>query len=165
MRKLVLYAVVAVLAGVVQAPAAETVKLQLMGAYCPGCVKALGDALGGVSGLDKVQLKVTKKDLQIITIKLDTEKGDLGDIAKAVSNADTPHKDTVAPSATLIVSASALTEDNKGKLKDALKDVKGVEAAKTKCNPKKKEIYVLLSGKGGAKLAEIKKALADFTTK
>jgi copper chaperone CopZ len=163
MRKLPLLACAAVLAGAVQAGAAETVKLQIVGAFCPGCVKALGDSLGGVTGIDgKVELKATKKDPQIISIKLDTEKGDLGDIAKAVSNTDTPHKDTVAPSATFIFKAPGLTDGNKGKLKDALKDVKGVEAAKTKCDPKKKEIYVLLSGKGGAKLADIKKALADY---
>jgi hypothetical protein len=119
-----------------------------------------------VPGIDgKVELKATKKDPQTISVKLDTKKSDVGDIAKAVSNADTPHKDTVAPSATLIVAAPGLTDDNKGKLKDALKDVKGVEAAKVKCDPKKKEIYVLLSDKGGAKLADINKALADFTKK
>jgi hypothetical protein len=119
-----------------------------------------------VPGIDgKIELKATKKDPQVISIKLDTEKGDVGDIAKAVTNCETPHKDTVAPSATLIVAAAGLTEDNKSKLKDALKEVKGVEAAKVKCDPKKKEIYVLLSGKGGAKLADIKKALADFTKK
>jgi copper chaperone CopZ len=164
MRKLALFVAVAVLAGTVQAKAAETVKLQITGAFCPGCVKELGKAFGEVQGLKAPELKATKKEPQTIEVKLDTEKGDVGDIAKAVSNADTPHKDTVAPSTTLIVPAKGLTDGNKAKLKDALKGVKGVEVAKTKCDPKKKEIYVLLSGKGGAKLADIKKALADYTT-
>jgi len=113
----------------------------------------------------KATLKAAKKDPQTITIKLDTGKGDLGDIAKAVSNCDTPHKDTVAPAAALIVAAPGLTSDNKAKIKDALKDVKGVDVKETKCDVKKKEIYVMLDGKGGAKLANIKKALADYTKK
>jgi hypothetical protein len=110
-------------------------------------------------------LKPAKEDPQTVSIELDTGKGDLGDIAKAVSACETPHKAKVAPAAALIVSAPSLTDGNKSKIKDALKDVAGVDGAETKCDVKKKEIYVHLGAKGGAKLADITKALADFTKK
>jgi hypothetical protein len=113
----------------------------------------------------KAGLKAAKEAPQTVTIDLDTSKADVGDIAKAISACDTPHKAKVAPSAALIVSAPGLTEDNKSKIKDALKDVKGVDGAETKCDVKKQEIYVHLSAKGGAKMADITKALEQFTKK
>jgi hypothetical protein len=119
-----------------------------------------------VPGVDsKVALKPSKEAPQAVSIDLDTAKGDVGDIAKAISATDTPHKGKVAPAAALIVSAPALTDNNKSKIKDALKDVKGVDGAETKCDVKKQEIYVHLSAKGGAKVADIKKALEEFTKK
>jgi hypothetical protein len=117
----------------------------------------------GVGG--KVALKPSKEEPQTVKLELDPGKGDLGDIAKAISSCDTPHKAKVAPAAALIVSAPKLTEGNKSKIKDALKNVAGVDGAETKCDVKKQEIYVHLSAKGGAKLADITKALSDFTKK
>ena len=111
----------------------------------------------------KEALKAAKEAAQTVSITLDTSKGDVGDIAKAISACDTPHKAKVAPAAAMVVSAPGLTEDNKSKIKDALKDVKGVDGAETKCDVKKQEIYVHLSGKGGAKMADITKALEQFT--
>jgi hypothetical protein len=119
-----------------------------------------------VPGVDsKVALKASKEAPQTISVDLDTGKGDVGDIAKAISACDTPHKAKIAPSAALIVSAPGLTADNKSQIKDALKDVKGVDGAETKCDVKKQEIYVHLSAKGGAKVADITKALEQFTKK
>ncbi len=113
----------------------------------------------------KVALKPAKEAAQTVGVDLDTSKGDVGDIAKAISECDTPHKAKVAPSAALIVSAPGLTADNKSQIKEALKDVKGVDGAETKCDVKKQEIYVHLSAKGGAKLADITRALEQFTKK
>jgi F0F1-type ATP synthase delta subunit len=113
----------------------------------------------------KVALKAAKEAAQTISVDLDTSKGDVGDIAKAISECDTPHKAKIAPSAALIVSAPGLTADNKSQIKEALKDVKGVDGAETKCDVKKQEIYVGLSAKGGAKVADITKALEQFTKK
>jgi hypothetical protein len=113
----------------------------------------------------KAALKAAKEEPQTVSVDLDTKKADVGDIAKAISAADTPHKAKVAPSAALVVSAPALTADNKSKIKDALKDVKGVDSAETACDVKKQEIYVHLSAKGGAKVADITKALEQFTKK
>lgn len=113
----------------------------------------------------KVALKATKEESQSVSVNLDTAKADVGDIAKAICACDTPHKAKVAPGVALIVSAPALTADNKAKIKDALKNVKGVDGAETKCDVKKQEIYVHLSAQGGAKVADINKALADFTKK
>ena len=113
----------------------------------------------------KVALKAAKEASQTVSVDLDTSKGDVGDIAKAISASDTPHKAKIAPSAALIVSAPGLTADNKSQIKEALKDVKGVDGAETKCDVKKQEIYVHLSAKGGAKLADITRALEQFTKK
>ncbi len=113
----------------------------------------------------KVALKATKEKPQTVTINLDTEKGDLGDVAKAVCDCDTPHKEKVAPTATLILPAPGLNEGNSEKVADALKDIKGVDAKESKADIKKKEIHVKLDAKGGAKLADIKKALADYAKK
>ena len=110
-------------------------------------------------------LKATKEKPQIVTVELDTSKGDVGDIAKAVCDCDTPHKEKVAPTATLIIPAPGLNEGNAEKVADALQDVKGVDAKESKANVKRKEIRVKLDAKGGAKLADIKKALADYTKK
>ncbi len=99
-----------------------------------------------------------------VTVTVDTEKGDVGDLAKACAGAETPHRGSKgAPSVTLVVAAGKLTEDNAEKVADALKDVKGVDAKASKAEVKKKEIHVKLDDKGEAKLADIKKALADFT--
>src|SRR5262249_3330764 len=128
--------------------------------------KALGKALVEVPGVEsKAALKATKEAPQEVSVTLDTSKADVGDIAKAISETDTPHKAKVAPGVALIVSAPGLTDDNKSKIKDALKDVKGIDDDETKCDVKKQEIYVHLSAKGGAKVADINKALADFTKK
>lgn len=115
-------------------------------------------------GLDgKVALKATKEKPQSVTVKLDTTKGDVGDIAKAVGACDTPHKEKVPPVALLVLPAKDdLTKESAAKIKDALKDVKGVDAAGTRVHVKSKAIDVKLASDGGAKLADIKKALADY---
>jgi hypothetical protein len=61
--------------------------------------------------------QAAKEAPQTVSVDLDTSKGDVGDIAKAISACDTPHKAKVAPSAALIVSAPGLTADNKSKIK------------------------------------------------
>ena len=43
-----------------------------------------------------------------------------------------------------------------------LKGLKGVDAAASRADVAKKEIHVKLDDQGGAKLADIEKALADF---
>ncbi len=60
------------------------------------------------------------------------------------------------------VKAPSLSSDNVKKVRDALKDVKGVDVKNTHCNVEKEEISVKLDDKGGAKLADINKALADY---
>src|SRR5207244_8517911 len=121
--------------------------------------KKLGTCLGEVPDVkSKDDLKAAKEKPQTITVDLDTSQGDLGEVAKAISECDTPHKDKVPPSATLVVRAPGLNDGNIEKVADALKDLKGVDAKESKCDVKKKEIHVKLDGKGGAKLADIKKA-------
>jgi len=118
----------------------------------------------------KVKGKITKGSgeaaIAPATVIIDLKEADIGDLAKAAADAETPHRGSKgAPSVTLVVKAPGLTEDNAEKVSDALKDVKGVDAKESKANVKKKEIHVKLDDKGGAKCADIKKALADYTKK
>ena len=101
-----------------------------------------------------------------VTVVIDLAKGDVGDLAKCCADCDTPHKGSKgACSATLVVDAPSLTKGNAEKVEAALKDVKGVDAKASKAQVKSKEIHVKLADKGGAKLADIKKALDDFIKK
>jgi hypothetical protein len=98
-----------------------------------------------------------------VPVVYDSAKADVGDLAKATAAADTPHRDSRgAPSATLVLPAPKMTAANAKKVVDALKGLKGVDAAASRADLAKKEIHVKLDDQGGAKLADIEKALADF---
>jgi hypothetical protein len=105
----------------------------------------------------KDKIKATKEDPQLVTIDLDTDKSDIGDVGKAVANADTPHKEKVAPAAAVVISVKGLTKDDAKKVQNALSMVKGVVAKEARAD--KDQAIVPLSAKGGAKLSEVKKAL------
>ena len=107
----------------------------------------------GVKGQDK--LKPAKGKQARITIEIDEKKGDVGEIAKAVAGADTVHKAEVAPRATLVLpTAKGLKSEA---LQEALGKVKGVDAKGS--TVEKDGIYIKLSDKGGAKLADITEAV------
>jgi hypothetical protein len=96
-------------------------------------------------------------------VEFDPAKADVGDLAKAAAAAETPHRDSKgAPSATLVLPAPNITAQNAKKVEEALKDVKGVDAATSRADESKKEIHVKLKDQGGARLADIEKALAQF---
>ncbi len=103
------------------------------------------------------KIKPAKEDPQPVTIDLNTEKADVGDVAKAVAGADTPHKDKVAPAAAVVVPVKGLAAGDDEKVRKALAGVKGVTAKEARAD--KGEAVVPLDAKGGAKLSEIKKAL------
>jgi len=98
-----------------------------------------------------------------VPVMFDSAKSDVGDLAKAAAAVDTPHRDSRgAPSATLVLPAPKITDANAKKVADALKGLKGVDAAASRADLAKKEIHVKLDDRGGAKLADIEKALADL---
>lgn len=98
-----------------------------------------------------------------VPVDFDPSKADLGDLAKAASAAETPHRDSRgAPSATLILPAPKISDANAKKIGDALKNVKGVDAAASRADVAKKTIHVKLDDRGGARIADIEHALADF---
>lgn len=98
----------------------------------------------------KVTSKPTKAN-PTAEVSIDTEKADVGDLAKAAAGAPTPHRSDGAPSATLVLKGKA--ED----VSESLAKVKGVDAKASKAE--KGEIHVKLDDKGGAKLSDIKTAL------
>ena len=98
----------------------------------------------------------------LVTLELDPKKADVGDLAKAAA-AETPHRDSRgAPTATLVLPAAKITARNAKKIEEALKNVKGVDASASRADENKKEIHVKLKDQGGARLADIEKALAEF---
>lgn len=106
-------------------------------------------------------LKASKTEAQTVTIDLDTKTSDVGDVAKAIANCKTPHADKVAPAAALVVSIKGVTKEDTEKVSKALADVKGVIAKESTAG--QGEVVISLDQAGGAKLAEISKALKKVT--
>jgi copper chaperone CopZ len=141
---------------------AETIKLSLKGVKCEQCASEI------ITAIEKTGAKVKGEPTKlnpIATVDLDTKKTDVGAIAKLVAAAETPHKDTEAPAASVVLSAPGLTAANAKELAKALDSVKGVDAKKSDSDLKKKEITVALKDDGAAKLADIQKALATYLKK
>jgi copper chaperone CopZ len=162
MKQLVLSAIVALVAVAAQVRA-ESVTLKLEGIKCDQCCEEI---IGAIEKVPTAKLKEKPSQKKpIAVLEIDLAKSDVGAVAKAVAAADTPHKGEEAPAAYLVVSAPGLTAANAKKLGDALKPVKGVNAALSLADAKKKEITVRLRDEGEAKLADITKALADYTKK
>jgi copper chaperone CopZ len=166
MKKLSFFTTVAVLALAIQARA-ETVKLLITNIHCPGCCKAITEAVEKVPGAKITStLKAGKEKATPVTVEIDLSKSDVGDLAKAANNAETPHRESKgAPSVTLVLPAPSLTKDNLGKVAESLEKVEGIDAKGSKGHPKGKTIHIKLDDKGGGKLADIKKALGDLTQK
>ncbi len=142
---------------------AETLKFKLDGIKCDQCA---GDILNSLKGVTAATVKTEPtKAAPMATIDLDLAKTDVGAIGKAVAITETPHRSEEAPGAYLLIDAPALTKANAKKLEAALKKVKGVNADLSSADVKKMQIAVLLDGSGAGKLAEIQKALMEFTKK
>jgi copper chaperone CopZ len=163
MKQLILWIAAIVLFWPAQSRA-ESVKLQLHGVRCAGCAGALTEALSKVPSV-KVIDKPTKKSFSttaLTVVDIDLGKADVGELAKAVADAETPHRLKEAPSSSLIVEAPSLTKANAKAAVDALKAVRGVDSKESTADVKTKEIHIKLDRRGGARLADIKKALADY---
>jgi len=118
----------------------------------------LTKALGEVPGVKiESEIKPAKLEAQQVTIDLDTTKSDVGEVAKAIAAANTPHKDKVEPQAALVVPLKKVTKDDTNTVKKSLADVKGVVAKASSAG--RGEVIVQLDNQGGARLAEITKAL------
>jgi copper chaperone CopZ len=162
MKKLAVSAIVALVA-VAANVRAESVTLKLDGVKCDQCAEEIIGAIEKVPSAKLKEKPSQKKPLAVLEI--DLAKADVGAVAKAVAAAETPHKSEEAPGAYLVLSAPGLTAANAKKVGDALKGVKGVTPALTLADAKKKEITVRLKDDGDAKLADITKALAEYTKK
>ena len=146
---------------------ADSLKLELHGIHCAGCAGALTESMSKVPSV-KVIEKPSKKLLSttsLTILDIDWGKAELGDLAKAIADTETTHRAKEAPFSFLILDAPSLTRVNVGKLEEALKGVRGIDAKGSKTDLKKKEIHLKLDGRGGAKIADIQKALADYLKK
>ncbi|GBD35069.1 hypothetical protein HRbin36_00173 [bacterium HR36] len=92
---------------------------------------------------------------QIVTLDVDLSKSDVGDIAAAVAGCNTPHAAKVAPSARLVLLASAVSAKDTEKVQKALAHVKGVNAKHSEAS----KGQILIHVEKGAKLAEIREAI------
>jgi copper chaperone CopZ len=142
----------------------ETVQLLIGGIHCAECASKVTASLSEVPSLkmDSPIAKPKRGDTVLISVQMDTRKANLGDIAKAAAGTATPHRDKGAPSVTLVVPAAGLSNKNADRVMNALKKVKGVNVKASEVDLKKKEIHVRLDEKGGARLADIDKALENY---
>ena len=156
MKKTLLLATVVAIAFASASVAAETqkVSLELRGAFCPGCAKALTAALvqGGVK--DATEIKANKDVGPASVTGEIAPDADLVKLGTAVNTAKTPHAKQAPPGVSLVLFAKLDKESAEAALK-ALQEVKGVDATKSKADTKTGQISVKLQGAdaaGGAKL-------------
>src|SRR5262249_54899351 len=143
------------------------VTLRIDGVHSDEDGVAIVDALRQVPNI-KVATRPTTKNPTVIVVPLEGAKYDLGDLARTVAGTKTPNRDKGAPSTALLLTykerdgeaAAALARD----LKTTCARLKGVDAKKCRFDTQKKEFQIKLDDKGGAKLADIKKALPGLDT-
>ena len=124
---------------------AEQVRLYVEGAYCPGCAGVLSEALE-ISGLKKPS-KISANSGQgyVIVYGDFAHAADLSKVAIAINGAQTPHKKISKPGVSLELFAK-LTEETGAKALKSLEQVKGIDAAGSKVDPKRGVISVRLAG-------------------
>jgi hypothetical protein len=162
-------AALAFLIGPVQARAdqMEQVTLRIEGVHTDEDGVAIMDALAQVPDI-KVATRPTAQNPTIILAPLEGAKYDLGDLARTVAGTKTTNRLKGAPSAALLLTykepdseaAAARARD----LKMICAKLEGVDAKKCQLDAQKKELQIKLDDKGGAKLADIKKAFPGLDT-
>ena len=120
--------------------------------------------------VQKPQKGEGKEALTVAVVELtDVKKADLGDLANAIANCDTPHKSRVAPAAALVLFGKDLKKNIASDVSKALAKVKGVDAKGVKSDEKKGQVTIPLKRtnkkKDQAKLKDILAALNDMGLK
>ena len=144
---------------------ASKVAFLVKGAHCDRCVTVLRKATGKVKGIkfnvDRIQPGEKPKFFSepfVIEIA-DMKKTHIGAIAKAVSEANTPHKDDLPPSLNLVLyTPDQIDEEAVMRLRSKLMDVNGVEVllpGGLGGFPNKGFYWIRLEGAGGAELKDI----------
>lgn len=99
----------------------------------------------------------------------DVKKADLGDLANAVANCNTPHKAKVAPAASLVLFGKDVDKETASAVSKALAKVKGVDAKEVKADAKKGEVTIPLKKaekkKDQAALKDVLAAVEDLGLK
>jgi hypothetical protein len=154
-------AVLTLAAGVLPA-CADEITLRIGGIHNDADATAVSDALGRVPGI-----KVTTRpmrDKPDAVLALDPAKADIGRLARAVAGVKTLRRAKDPPSATLVLryerlDGNALADEVflPKRVEEACGRLKGVLAKECKLDSKNKHILLRLDGKGGAKLADIRK--------
>ena len=128
-----------------KAGAKQKVRLHVSGAYCLGCAGVLTEALtqGGVQ--DATKVPANRGRGYVIVLGEIASNFDLSGLAKAVNEADTPHKKQSKPGVALELFA-ALDEESSAKALTALADVPGVNGKQSSANAETGAISVKLSG-------------------
>jgi hypothetical protein len=144
----------------------EQVTLRIEGVHTDEDGMAIMNALAKVPNI-KVATRPTAQNPTVILGPLEGAKYDLGDLARKVAGTQTPNRRKGAPSAALVLTykerdgeAAALARD----LKTICAKLEGVDAKKCRLDTQNKEVQIKLDDRGGAKLADIKKALPGLDT-
>jgi hypothetical protein len=121
----------------------------------------LADALvqGGVKVASRIAPNRGKG--HVIVLAEIPADADLGALAKAVQNADTPHKDQVAPALALEVFTNARDQEAADKAREALKAVEGVDVEGSVVNVETGAMGVKLTGEAAVTVDAVVKALDE----
>jgi hypothetical protein len=145
----------------------EQVTLRIEGVHTDEDGVAIMDALAQVPNI-KVATRPTAQNPTVILVALEGAKYDLGDLARTVAGTKTPNRLKGAPSAALVLTYKARDGEAAASrardLKTICAKLEGVDAKKCQLDTQKKEFQIKLDDKGGAKLADIKKALPGLDT-
>jgi hypothetical protein len=117
----------------------------------------------------KVAVRPTTKSPVAVVVSHRGASYDLGDLARAVAEAQTPNRDKGTPSTSLVLryktsKGGADAEALARNLKTTCSKLKGVEAEKCRLDTERREVHIKLDGKGGARLSEIKSAFPGTST-
>jgi copper chaperone CopZ len=147
-------------------PAKMTVRVG--GADCDGCVTAIRAALARVPGIKFNSADVRPGERPkffsspFLVELADPGKTDLGAVAKAAAEANTPHKGEIPPRLYLVLFGE-VDEATVVGLRQALADVPGVDTGVGGVGgfPQERTFWVRLDPKGQASVSDIRKAIAD----
>jgi hypothetical protein len=145
------------------APRAGAEEFLLKGVQTDARASSINAALQRVPSV-KIPSRVVRPEegdtANLTVFFLAPHNSDVGDLARAIAAATSGGRGAVTVD--LAVPAPGLTRENAAGVVEALKPVGGVDARASRADVEKKLIYVRLDARGGARRADIYKALPAY---
>jgi copper chaperone CopZ len=137
------------------------VRLYVSGGYCQGCVSVLTDVLKEAGAANASRIAPNRGKGFVIVLAELAADADLGALAKAVNEADTPHKAQDPPALALEVFTNARDEEAGQKARAALKSIDGVDAEASTVNLETGAVGARITGEAEVSVDAIVKALDE----